>query len=616
MDLMSALSAAEDRLLIAVLVQHTGDLRWIREFAKLALPRHDPKALPPNTASALRARLHQAIANLGDSLSSQKPLPEDDVLAPLVHCVTGEPLGDNYLNKLRADFGFEHIEPVVTNQQTPDIILVGSGFSGISMAIELRKRQIPFRWLERHRGHGGVWYENTYPGCGVDSPSHVYAVAANTARPEWTRYFVKRDEIRAYIERTLARFDLLDALEYDREVTSMRWQDGKWSILSVSSDGRTHHYHCDIAISAVGTLNQPKTPEIPNINLFEGEVFHTARWRHDVVLPGKRVGMIGNGSSGFQAGPYLAETAGQLIAFQRSPAWAGPNPRVGETVDAATDWLLRNVPDYSLWHRFDLYWRAGDAGFQNLLIDPNWTGAGISAANERVRARLSKYLQEHFEDRPDLLKKMTPSYPPYTKRLVVDNGWYSALRRKNVELVTETITGASPSGVITSDGRHHDLDVIIYATGFHGTRFFYPMQIRGDRDQTPTERSGADDDFRSYLGITMPGFPNLFSLFGPNSSIGHGGSSIHIAECQAHYIATCIFEMIRQSASHMEVTETALQEYSDMLDRDMSRMVWNEPGINSRYRNRTHRVVTNHPWSLQQFWDMTRIPDLTHYKLQ
>lgn len=325
--------------------------------------------------------------------------------------------------------------------------------------------------------------------------------------------------------------------------------------------------------------------------------------------------MIGNGSSGFQVGPHLAATAAHLTSFQRSPAWTAPNPRATSPVPDEVRWLLRHIPYYAEWHRFALYWSSGDAGYENLVVDPDWDGPGISAANEQVRRQLTTYIRSQVGDRPDLQAKLIPDYPPFTKRMVVDNGWLASLIRPDVELITDEIVEATPDGLLTADGRHHELDVIVFATGFHGTRFLWPTEVRGRSGRTPAELAGHDDDIRAYLGTVMPDFPNMFSIFGPNSSIGHGGSAIHVAECQADYVAECIHEMIRHDIRIMECRADVCAEYNHAIDRDLEKMVWTEPGVASRYRNQEGRIVTNHPWTLQHFWELTRRPNLADYDI-
>ena len=614
-ELNTALADADPRLLIALLVHHTAGLRWTgSEFAAMCLRHGHPDAPDQEHLSQFREILCKEVTRLAAEgrLWEPQSLPDDDVMLRLIRFVCGADLGPSYLGKLKSDFGLAKISSM-RGRSCPGIVIVGGGFSGLSIAIELARREIPYRLLERHEGVGGVWFENSYPRCGVDSPSHVYSLTANAGRPRWSRYFARRDEILEYFQRTVDEFDLASSIDFDREVLTMDWTGAAWQIVAAAADGSEHRYSADVVVSAAGTLNQPKTPDIPGIGAFSGPVFHTARWRDDVSLKGKRIAMIGNGSSGFQVGPYLAEAAGHLTAFQRSPAWSAPNPRVAEPVEPGVAWLLTRIPDYARWHRFAMYWSSGDAGYENLRIDPDWDGGGISEANEKVRRRLTAYLQDQLRDRPDLIDKLLPDYPPYTKRMVVDNGWYRALRRDNVELVTTPIRHGTADGLVTDDGRHHDLDVIVYATGFHGTRFLYPMQVRGTSGRTPAEIAGRDDDIRGYLGIAMPDFPNLFSIFGPNSSIGHGGAAVHISECQAHYIAECISTMIDRQISTLEVRHDACADYNRKLDEDMSRMVWTEPGVRSRYRNEEGRIVTNQPWALQRFWEMTRTPILEHF---
>ena len=237
----------------------------------------------------------------------------------------------------------------------------------------------------------------------------------------------------------------------------------------------------------------------------------------------------------------------------------------------------------------------------------------IIKSNEETPQQLTEYICGQLGKRQDLIDKLVPRYPPYTKRLVVDNGWLKTLTRPNVSLVTEPITAADESGLITADGAHHPLDVLIYATGFHGTRFLWPTEVRGRDGRTPAEIAGQDDNIRAYLGLAMPGFPNFFSLFGPNSSIGHGGGATHIAQCQADYIGQCLEMMLEQGIKTVECKQGVCDAYNRKVDAGLQKMVWSEPGIASRYRNREGRIVSNHPWTLQEFWELTRNVDLDDY---
>ena len=620
MRLEEALPAAEDRLLVAVLVHLTGELCWLDEpFRSLCAIRDVPGGeaactLDPDTITGLRGELREAVANLcrDGEWPRAAGLPDDAVLERLVEVVIqAHPAGD-YVTKLKED-----LTPVAPREALPGaprVTIIGAGVSGLGMAMKLQQTGIPFRVLEKHDNTGGVWLENSYPRCGVDSPNHVYSFT-HVINPRWTRYYAQRAEILDYIRTTARESGILDRFEFGVEVTALRWSDTEkhWVVHTAAADCAEHVSTSEIVILATGTLNQPKYPTIPGIETFAGAAFHTARWQHDVDLQGRRVGMIGNGSSGFQVGPYLAETAGHLTAFQRSPAWAAANPLAGVQVPDAIRWLLENVPHYAEWHRFALYWSSGDAGYPNLQVDPQWNGQGISERNEQIRARLTGYIREQLGDHTDLVDAMVPDCPPFTKRMVVDDGWIASLTRDDVELVVDEIVGATPRGIRTADGRHHDLDVIVYATGFHGTRYFWPLTVTGRSGRTPAEIAGGVDEVRAYLGVVVPDFPNLFSIFGPNASIGHGGSAIHIAECHANYIAGSILAMIDAGIDTLECRQDVYEAYNERLDHELTSMVWSQPGVRSRYRNTDGRIVTNHPWTLQRFWQITRHPDLSDY---
>ena len=263
--------------------------------------------------------------------------------------------------------------------------------------------------------------------------------------------------------------------------------------------------------------------------------------------------MIGNGSSGVQLGRALAEQAAHLTAFQRTPHWIVPNKMAQETISPDERRRLREFPYYALWHRFIMFWTGGDLNYPSLVIDRDWPGPGINAENARTRDRLIRYIAEETGGRQDLIEALTPDYPPYVKRMVWDNDWYRTLTRPNVELCTSGIVSADETGVITADGRHHDLDILVFATGFHGTRFLYPMEVRGRSGRTPAEVFGGDDEIRAYLGVAIPDFPNFFRISGPNSSVGHGGSSVFLSEMQAHYIQDCLRYLIERHVAAIQV---------------------------------------------------------------
>lgn len=616
-----ALQAADDRILAAIAYQLTGEAHWLSDATKSLLPPVGTATLGAEETAAGPAReaqetLHAAVKDLLRKTDISTPLPAEHISDELVEFVLGQPMPSSYTAMLRESF--EPALPAVApkaGSQMPSIIIVGAGFCGLTMAIRLRELGLPFQILEKHDEVGGVWHENSYPGCAVDTPGYIYSFASAPSN-DWSAYHPERDEILAYIRKTTEKLGIRDHLSLNCNVEKMAWStsEEQW-VLDVKTPAGAREMRCDILIVGLGTLNQPKYPQIEAIEDFQGPTFHTGRWRNDVQLSGRRIGLIGNGSSGFQVGPTLAAQASHLTSFQRSPAWTAANPLVGLKVPEQLQWLLRELPGYAQWHRFVMYWMTGDKGFENLSRDPEWQGPGISEANERARVQLTKYIEAQLPGHEDLIEKMVPDYPPYTKRMVVDNGWLKSLTQPNVDLVTDTIVSATRTGLVTADGKHHDLDVIIYGTGFYGTRFLWPTEVRGRSGRTPAEIAGHDDDIRAYIGMTMPDFPNFFSIFGPNSSIGHGGGATHVAQCQADYIGDCIVQMINRDIKTVTCKQEVSTAYNRRLEEDMQTKVWTEPGIASRYRNTEGRIVANHPWTLQRFWEMTRTANLDDYEI-
>ncbi|HUS61092.1 MAG TPA: NAD(P)/FAD-dependent oxidoreductase, partial [Acidimicrobiales bacterium] len=316
---------------------------------------------------------------------------------------------------------------------------------------------------------------------------------------------------------------------------------GTWTVRVTRADGSLEERTCSAVISAVGQLNRPKLPDIEGRDDFVGPAFHSARWDASVDLAGKRVAVIGTGASAAQLIPAVAPEVDHLTVFQRTPNWLVPTPDYHDAVAPGMVWLLDTIPTYRSWYRLWVWWRSHEGLLSAAIVDPEWPDheRSVSAINELVRLLLLGYLQEQLGDRPDLLEASTPQYPPIAKRIIRDNGaWPGAIKRDNVSLVTEGIERITATGVATNDGVHHEVDVIVYGTGFHASKFLMPMKVIG--------RGGADlhdtwqGDARAYLGITVPGFPNLFCLYGPNTNIVINGSIIYFSELEVRYILGCL----------------------------------------------------------------------------
>jgi 4-hydroxyacetophenone monooxygenase len=293
-----------------------------------------------------------------------------------------------------------------------------------------------------------------------------------------------------------------------------------------------------------------------------------------------------------------------------------PNPNYHRRVGAAKKWLLRHVPYYGRWYRFLLFWPGSDGLWPSLVLDPAWPhkDRSINAANEEMRIAFTEYMRQQLGDRPDLLSKVVPTYPPFGKRMLQDNGsWLAALKRDNVELVTDRIERISPYGPVCQGGSEYPVDVIVYATGFHANRFLWPMEITGRGGVRLREMWGEDP--RAYLGITVPRFPNLFCLYGPATNLAHAGSIIFHSECQVRYIMGCFRALLSGGYATLECKQTVHDAFNRRLDETHARMVWTHPGVSSWYKNAAGRVTTTSPWRLADYWRWTQVPDLADYEL-
>jgi 4-hydroxyacetophenone monooxygenase len=612
------LAGADYRLLALSLATATGDDAWISAPVGALCDALAAGRDLDATQLGLQARLHETAARLARRPQGYRPAqPSRTLMERLARFATGRELPAEYIDMLVQDFGYVPARDSWTAPPGTDfrVAVIGAGIGGLCVSMRLREYGIPYVVLEKNTDIGGTWHENIYPGCGVDTPNHLYSFT-EALNPDWSTRCAKRQEILDYLHATAEDMGLMDAIRFGVEVTSCTWDKAacRWRLQLARADGSTQTLVVNAVVAANGSLNRPKVPQIPGLERFRGRAFHTSRWPAGLEVTGLRVGLVGNGSSGVQLGRALGEQAAHLTAFQRTPHWIVPNKMAQESIPAAERWRLREFPYYALWHRFVMFWTGGDLSYPNLVIDRTWPGPGINAENAKTRARLLRYITEETGGCSDLVEALTPDYPPYVKRMVWDNNWYRTLARPNVELCTSGIVEADETGVTTADGRHHDLDVLVLATGFHGTRFLYPMEVRGRSGRTPAEIFGGDEEIRAYLGLVIPDFPNFFRLTGPNSSVGHGGSSVFLSEMQAHYVQDCLRYLIENAVPAIAVDPEVSAEYNRKVDAGLADMIWLASDVGSRYKTASGRVASNHPWTLQHYWKLSRRMDPGDYE--
>jgi 4-hydroxyacetophenone monooxygenase len=497
-----------------------------------------------------------------------------------------------------------------------NVVVIGAGVGGILAGIRLREAGVPFCIVEKNPDVGGTWFANTYPGARVDTPNYFYCYSFEPNH-DWSQYYAKQPELQAYLKRCCDEYAISDQLMLGSEVTATVFNEDTrlWQVSVRHQDGSEEVLQARAVISAVGQLNQPKIPDIDGRSDFQGPQFHSARFEHQHDLSGKRVAVVGTGASAFQLAPAIADKVAHLTVFQRSPVWMFPNPGYHAIVPEEVKWLLKHVPYYARWYRFLLFWPGSDGLLPSLVKDPDWPHPerAVCEANDRARENMTAWIDSQLTIKPELRDKVVPSYPPFVKRMLQDNGsWLAALQRDNAELVTEPITAITSKGIRCGD-TEHEVDVIIYATGFDNHRWLHPIEVTGRNGQSLVETWG--DDPAANLGITVPGFPNFFCIYGPATNLAHAGSLVFNAECQVRYILGCIEALLAQDAQLLECTEAANQDYNERLQAWIKQLVWSHEGTDSWYKNSQGNVTANLPWRLVDYWQWTRQPDLSQYRI-
>ena len=401
-------------------------------------------------------------------------------------------------------------------------------------------------------------------------------------------------------------------------IGAAHWDENarRWDLTLLTSDGTTQTLRAAVLVCATGHFSLPLEADFPGAEDFAGEMFHTARWPADAQLKGKRVGVIGTGASAMQLVPTIADEVAALTIFQRTAQWARPVAEYRRSVDPSAQLLFTTVPYYARWYRFTEFWRYGDGLLRTLRKDPDWTDPqrSLNRSNDRHRREMTDYLRAQLASRPELIEKCLPGYPPFGKRILLDNGWFEALCRPQVALVTEAIERIEANGVRTADGALHPLDVLVLATGFRISHLAAQVDIRG-RGGVRLAEDWADENPTAYLGITVPRFPNLFVMYGPNTNMGHGGSVMWLAETQARYLCACLVAMAERGVAAIECPEALRSAYTQQIDDLHAQLVWTHPGMTTYYRNRHGKVRSPMPFRLVDYWMRTRSAGLDDFLL-
>ena len=485
----------------------------------------------------------------------------------------------------------------VSRPQEVDVAIVGSGFSGLGMAIRLKQEgHDDFVILERDEEVGGTWHANTYPDCGCDVPSHLYSFSF-APNPSWTRTYSRQPEIRDYLRRCADEFGVRPHLRLGTAVTSSAWDEesGRWVMETTNGTvpART-------LVSAAGPLTEPKVPDLRGLERFEGDTMHSARWDHSLDLRGKRVASIGTGASAIQYVPAIQPEVEQLHVFQRTAPWVVPHSdrpttRIERRLYRALPFLQRLV-------------RGGVYAGRELLV----LGFVMEPRLMKVVERLARrHIRRQVPD-PELRKEVTPDYTIGCKRILPSNAWYPALGQANVDLVTSGIKEVRPRSIVDGDGVEREVDVIVFGTGFRVTDMPVARYVRGRDGRTLHETWGSSPS--AYLGTAMPGFPNFFMLLGPNTGLGHN-SIVYMIESQIAYIADALRVKRQSGARTVEVRPEAVARYNEDLDRRHEGTVWST-GCASWYLDDTGRNATLWPDWTWRFRRRTARFDPSAYVLE
>ena len=494
------------------------------------------------------------------------------------------------------------------------VTVIGAGTGGLNQAVQLKRAGFPYTVIEKDSGVGGTWFENRYPGARVDTPSRTYSHVFGVDYP-FTSAFCTWTENQQYFDWIADTFEVRNDIVFNTEVRSLVWDEdaAMWEI-TTDGPGGERVQRSKAVVTSVGFLNQPRLPEIEGMADFQGPSWHTARWPDDIDLTGKRVAVIGTGCSGYQVVPQLALTAGHLTVFQRRPQWLFEIPGYTSPLPPEVGWLDRNLPYHTNFMRLRAMYRrsAGGGGFAD--IDPDFHDPyAVSAGNKQVRDSCIAFLERKLGS-PELVAKMTPPHPPFSARPVLVDADYcvlDAIQRDNVSLVTEGIRRINRTGIEANDGSQHDFDAIVYATGFRASDYLFPMTVKGRGGRTINDL-WAHDGARAYLGCMMPGFPNLWSLYGPNTNGGLLVPAIH--ELTTLYGLQCMEQVVLEEMGSIEVKEDAYRRYNRLLDERSANRAYSKG--NSYYWSEYGRTITNCPFSAVEMWKFLQRPDFDDLELR
>lgn len=619
-DLRTHLDSASVPALIMLTVHVTGDTSLLRDEWRPSLPALPESGLSAEVDAEARRVCFDALAPHLDRQHEWDSEPSDELREQITTWLMSAPVEDALaLSKVS-------FVPNGEDPRTPDwtldevapgsalsAIVIGTGFSGLLAGLRFKQAGVPFTIIEKNHDVGGTWWENTYPDCRTDVRSHIYTYSF--VQSDWPTHFGRQALIHDYLHRFAVDNGLMDHIEFGHEVTAATWNEEEqtWTVETKTDDGDEKIFDTNVLVSAVGQLNKPSYPNIEGIDSFKGTKLHSARWDHDVDFTGKRVAVIGTGASALQFAPPIARVADEMTIFQRSAPWLKNTPVLRQDIDPGERWLLNHLHQYRAYYRYSIFLPRVVGNLPNATVDPEYgpTEKSVSAANEQLRKDLTAYLTDQADGDEELLAQITPNYPPAAKRIICDDGtWVKTLKRDNVRLVTHAVTRVDETGVWFGD-EHVKADIIIFGTGFKAADFLMPMKITGTEGRDLHEEWGIDAS--AFMGTALPGYPNFFCMYGPNTNTVIHGNLVFFLECQANYIADAIKVLAEDGKKSLDLKPEVFDEYDKKIVAESSKRTWGWSKTHSWYMNAEGRSTIMWPLPAREYYEGTHHVRREHF---
>lgn len=619
-ELDEAIDALDPVVALLALIQLTGDRTLLHKYgAALEGTQHQVKEAfvafdktpEPTPASleiqrAVRDRLRRAV-------KAGKPAVLPHLDKPLFREMARLALGLD-LPEMSIDPAFQHAGFTTdTRMRKPKrvppadfkVLVIGAGMMGINAAVKLQQAGFDYQVLERLDEVGGNWLENTYPGAAVDTPSRVYSFSFEP-NASWTKYYPNGPEFLSYLKRVTDKFNLRENILFGTSVQGAQWDDQRklWTVEAIHN-GKPVTYEANVLIMAVGPNNSPNYPKVRNLDKFEGPVIHSARWDHSVDLKGKKVVLVGTGCSGVQVATALADVVGEMVIVQRQPEHIIPNPTAHAPVDALEISAMEHIPFVAQWKRLQSL-ASAMADMHGMIMKDEEHAAktgGFGPVNDGMRMMCDAYLKSHFPDNPEMVEFLTPPFPVFAKRPILDCGFYDTLKKPNVSIVRGALAECDANAVILDDGTRVECDALLLSTGYN---LFFGRQfdIRG------TGKS-LKDTFEpypfSYEGMLIPNFPNFVFMGAPYSYLV--ANHAVVSEQQVHYIVELLQWMVDEGLASVDVTEAATRAFVDDVDANLAKTAWVQCGTaHGYYRDQGKKVILAIPRHNSRIWHETRVP--------